>query len=169
MSKFTTYQLGEIYKSVSTTTAGTPVNSNGINLLNSLLIPANTFAAGDIITIQGMVSKDNAGSTYVPYFYWNTSASLVGAILIATGVAGATTGRNIMLYRRLHILTANGTGNASYVFSTTDSANSDLNFMGGAGSTLAINWTSAGYIILAGSRISSLDTLSGQWIKVSNF
>jgi hypothetical protein len=110
MSKFTTYQLGEIYKSVSTTTAGTPVNSNGINLLNSLLIPANTFAAGDIITIQGMVSKDNAGSTYVPYFYWNTSASLVGAILIATGVAGATTGRNIMLYRRLHILTANGTG-----------------------------------------------------------
>jgi hypothetical protein len=41
--------------------------------------------------------------------------------------------------------------------------------MGGAGSTLAINWTSAGYIILAGSRISSLDTLTGQWIKVSNF
>lgn len=169
MSKFTTYELGGVYKSVSTTTAGTPVNSNGINLLNSLLIPANTFAAGDILTIQGMVSKDNAGSTYWPYFYWNTSASLTGAILIGTGVAGTSVGRNIMFYRRLHVLTANGTGTGSYVFNTTDAANSDLNFMFGAGNTLAINWTSAGYIILAGQRLSSLDTLTGQWIKISNF
>ena len=170
MAKIIGYNVGVKYKVVTTTTPAGSVNSTSNTLINSLLIPANTFSSGDIVTIETCVTKSAANNAFSFYFYVNTSSTLVGATLVATNTSVAAATRAAQLYRRLTIDVASGSGNGTIVLNTSFAARDDI----GSGnhttgfSTLTTNWTVDQYIIVSGSVVSTSDTLSCQWIKASN-
>jgi hypothetical protein len=169
MAKIIGYNVGVKYKVVTTTTPAGSVNSTSNTLINSLLIPANTFSSGDIVTIETCVTKSAANNAFSFYFYVNTSATL-GGTLVATNTSVAAATRAAQLYRRLTIDVASGSGNGTIVLNTSFAARDDMgsgNYTTGF-STLTTNWTVDQYIIVSGSVVSTSDTLSCQWIKASN-
>ena len=170
MAKIIGYNVGVKYKVVTTTTPTGSVNSNFNTLINSLLIPANTFSSGDIVTIETCVTKSAANNLFSFYFYVNTSSTLVGATLVATNTSVASNVRAAQLYRRLAIDVASGSGNGTIVVNTSIAARDDIgiaNYTTGF-STLTTNWTTDQYLIVSGSVVSTSYTLSCQWIKASN-
>ena len=166
MSKFTTYPIGSPYKKISTATAGSAVSTIGIQLLNSLLIPANTFTTDDIITVEGGVSKSNTLGTMTLYLYWNTSASLSGAIQIGVSSAFASGARYVIIFRRMNIRSST---NNTIVAPSAVALNQDPNSVAGTMSTLVINWTNAGYLILAADHTSASESVTGEWLRVGNY
>ena len=170
MAKIDGFNVGKKYVVVTSTTPTGSINSTSITLIHSILIPANTFVADDIVTIETCISKSATNNTFSQYFYINTSASLTGAILIATNTAVVAATRAAQLYRRLAINVAAGTGNATIAVNSTINARDDIgvaNYTTGF-STLSINWTVDQYLIVAGSVVSTSDILTCQWIKAAN-
>jgi hypothetical protein len=169
MAKIDGFNVGKKYAVVTSTTPTGSVNSTSITLINSLLIPANTFSSGDIVTIETCVTKSAANNAFSFYFYVNTSATLVGATLVATNTSVATATRAAQLYRRLTIDVAAGTGNATIAVNSTFGVRDDISGTYTTGfSTLSINWTVDQYLIVAGSVVSTSDSLTCQWIKAAN-
>ena len=169
MAKIDGFNVGKKYAVVTSTTPTGSVNSTSITLIHSLLIPANTFSSGDIVTIETCVTKSAANNAFSFYFYVNTSATLVGATLVATNTSVATATRAAQLYRRLTIDVAAGTGNATIAVNSTFGVRDDISGTYTTGfSTLSINWTVDQYLIVAGSVVSTSDSLTCQWIKAAN-
>ena len=166
MAKFTTFSIGSPYKVITTTTAGSAVSTTGIQLLNSVLIPANTFVATDIVNITGGVSKSNSLGTLVVYLYWNTTSSLSGAIQL--GVTSTQTA-GIRYYLISRFLSIVNSSSNTIVQPVTIAGNNGSAIYTGALSTVAINWTNAGYIILAADHSSASESVTGEWIRVANF
>jgi hypothetical protein len=169
MAKIIGYNVGVKYKVVTATRPAGSVNSTSNTLINSLLIPANTFSSGDIVTIETCVTKSAANNAFSFYFYVNTSATLVGATLVATNTSVATATRAAQLYRRLTIDVAAGTGNATIAVNSTFGVRDDIGGTYTTGfSTLLIDWTVDQYLIVAGSVVNTSDSLTCQWIKAAN-
>ena len=169
MAKIDGFNVGKKYAVVTSTTPTGSVNSTSNTLIHSLLIPANTFSSGDIVTIETCVTKSAANNAFSFYFYVNTSATLVGATLVATNTSVASNIRAAQLYRRLAIDVAAGTGNGTIVLNTSFVARDDISGSYTSGfSTLTTNWTVDQYLIVSGSVVSTSDTLRCQWIKASN-
>jgi hypothetical protein len=169
MAKIDGFNVGKKYAVVTSTTPAGSVNSISNTLINSLLIPANTFSSGDIVTIETCVTKSAANNAFSFYFYVNTSATLVGATLVATNTSVATATRAAQLYRRLTIDVAAGTGNATIAVNSTFGVRDDISGTYTTGfSTLLIDWTVDQYLIVAGSVVNTSDSLTCQWIKAAN-
>jgi hypothetical protein len=169
MAKIDGFNVGKKYAVVTSTTPTGSVNSTSNTLINSLLIPANTFSSGDIVTIETCVTKSATNNTFSFYFYVNTSATLVGATLVATNTSVATATRAAQLYRRLAIDVAAGAGNATIAVNSTFGVRDDISGTYTTGfSTLSINWTVNQYLIVAGSVVSTSDFLTCEWIKAAN-
>ena len=169
MAKINAFNVGKKYAVVTSTTPTGSVNSTSITLIHSILIPANTFVADDVVTIETCNSKSATNNTFSQYFYINTSASLSGAILIATNTGILAGTRAAQLYRRLAINVPAGTGNATISLNSTFNVRDDISGTYTTGfSTLSINWTVDQYLIVAGSVVSTSDSLTCQWIKAAN-
>ena len=169
MAKISGYNVGVKYKVITNTTPTGNVNSTSNTLISSMLIPANTFSAGDIVTIETCVTKSSTFNTHTQLFFINTSPSLLGAIQIAT-TTGSVGTRAYQLYRRLAISVSDGTGNGTKTLNSTINARDDvgaITYTTGL-STLAINWKVEQYLIVSGSVVNIADTISCQWIKASN-
>jgi hypothetical protein len=170
MAKINNFNVGTTYKIVTATTPTGSVNSLSNTLINSILIDANTFSTNDIVTLETCVTKSGGVYQASIYFYYNTSASLAGATLMATFSNFGTSTRAAQLYRRLSIVTASGSGNGTQVLSTSFNGRDDIgtyNYTGGF-STLSINWTSDVYLIVSGFVANTAESLTCQWIKASN-
>lgn len=170
MSKINNFNVGNLYKIVTSTTPTGSVNSTSNTLIHSILIPANTFATNDIVTIETCVTKSGGVYNGTMYFYFNTSSSLVGATQMALQSNFGTTTRAAQLYRRLSIVNSGGSGDGTQVLNTGFSARDDIgvaNYTGGF-STLSINWTSDVYLIVSGLVANSAESLTCQWIKAAN-
>ncbi len=170
MAKINNFNVGTTYKIVTTTTPTGSVNSLSNTLINSILIPANTFSANDIVTLETCVTKSGGVYQGSTFFYYNTSSSLVGATLLGRFTTFGAATRAAQNYRRLAIVTADGSGNGTQVVSTSFNGRDDMgsyNYTGGF-STLSINWTSDVYLIVSGFVANSAESLTCQWIKASN-
>jgi len=170
MSKINNFNVGNLYKIVTSTTPTGSVTSASNTIINSILIPANTFSANSIVTLESCVTKSGAVYNASMFFYYNTSASLTGASLIATFSNFGTTTRAAQLYRRMSIVTSDGSGDGTQVLLTSFNGRDDIgsfNYTGGF-STLSINWTSDVYLIVSGLIANSAESLTCQWIKASN-
>jgi hypothetical protein len=171
MAKIDGFNVGKKYAVVTSTTPTGSVNSTSITLIHSILIPANTFVVDDVVTIETCNSKSATNNTFSQYFYINTSASLSGAILIATNTGIVAGTRAAQLYRRLAINVPAGTGNATIGINSTFNIRDDIgstNNHSTGFSTLSINWTVDQYLIVAGSVVNTSDSLTCQWIKAAN-
>ena len=170
MAKINNFNVGDLYKIVTSTTPTGTVNATSNTLIHSILIPSNTFISNDIVTIETCITKSGGVYNGSVYFYYNTSASLAGATLMATFSNFGTSTRAAQLYRRLSIVTASGSGNGTQVLSTSFNGRDDngtYNYTGGF-STLSINWASDVYLIVSGLVANSAESLTCQWIKAAN-
>lgn len=168
MSKFTPYPIGNPYKVKTNVTAGSAVSSTADTLLNSVLVPANTFTVGDVVMMEAMVSKSASLSTFIMRFYWNTTNSISGAIQIGVSGTLGSPVRSQVMNRQGLIRVANGTGLGTLVANSSTAVNSDT-LTTGASSTLAIDWTVNGYFIVSASHVSGSETVTGEWVKISNY
>jgi hypothetical protein len=164
----TTAQLAYLAKrlaktAISAAHTGTTANT----YVDGLLIPANTFGAGDIINVKSRVNKSTSVSTYTHRLYVNTTNNLSGSpILIATAATSAAANRFQQVSREIEIMVANGTGAGTEVMSASvgstqdDVQQTDI-------TTCAINWTVDQYIICAIQLANSGDSIVNHFIRTA--
>ena len=117
--------------------------TTAITLMKSVLIPANTYATGDVVKLLNRAVRSTATGTAANYFYINTTNSLTGATLIGTQLAAS---RYYANERNLYIKSTT----VSETIDVTTSISSDANVSSAnANSNLNINWTVNQYIIAA--------------------
>lgn len=153
MGRINGFDYTQDKKNIFTNTSiGTYQTSGSIVKLMSVFIPANSFSANDILTLQYRAEKSLATGTSTMQFYWNTSDTLTSATQLSTrGIAAA----NVSLagYRRLAVRTSNNNTLISAVSYAQDTDYS--NWIGVNPSTVSINWTVDSYIMLGGFGASS--------------
>jgi hypothetical protein len=116
------FGVGESYQYFTNVGPGTGRTYSSVHgtyvIMTSVTVPLNFFQAGDIVTVEAACSKQgNTDSWYLAMFS-NTSASLTNARLI--GYCMDNTVPNIsltysLIQRKLHIITANGTDQGTWV------------------------------------------------------
>ena len=153
----------QLYRRVNVTDSGVISSSTALTLVYSQLIPANTFAAGDIITIswRGQKTNFNAGNTQ--YFYINTSSTVSGATLLGTH-GTSTNVRMVQIDRKLYI--KNTTTNTEVYSPTSPVALYYTATSTAAFSNIAVNWTIDQYLIAANTLASALDTFKGSSFEI---
>ena len=130
-----------VSKDITDSTALTGTTT--ITLMKSVLIPADTYATGDVVKILNRVSRNTTTGTASNYFYINTTNSLTGATLVGTQSAAS---RYYANERNLYIKSTT----VSETIDVTTSISSDANVSSAsANSNLNINWTVNQYIIAA--------------------
>jgi hypothetical protein len=152
-------------------TSGIPsayVNAASNQKITSVYVPANTFSAGDILSIEWIVRLTGLTSgNFSSNLYWNETDDLTTPTqLTSRSVANSNIGYK--QNRRLSIAVANGTGNGSITYGVGTGLDSDFAAATFAiSSGLALNWTIDSYIILAGFCGVSTGVRT-EFFKVSN-
>jgi hypothetical protein len=164
----TTAQLAYLAKrlaktAISAAHTGTTANT----YVDGLLIPANTFGAGDIINVKSRVNKSTSVSTFTHRLYVNTTNNLSGSpILIATAATSAAANRFQQLSREIEIMVANGTGAGTEVMAASAGSTQD-DVQQTDITTCAINWTVDQYIICAIQLANSGDSIVNHFIRTT--
>tara|TARA_R110001606_G_scaffold398053_1_gene576179 strand:- start:70 stop:1347 length:1278 start_codon:yes stop_codon:yes gene_type:complete len=120
-------------------------------VFTEVLIPANTFGAGDIINFKALLACDYTGGgvTYLNAAFSTTT----GVNGTAFGATASSTDRATMFDKTLVIITANGTGNGTAALSLDQSVDQNNNgkfaFPDGTNG-IAIDWTQDVYVNLFG-------------------
>lgn len=123
----------------STTLTGT----TAITLMKSVLIPANTFATGDVVKILSRAIRNTATGSANNLFYLNTTNTLTGATLLATQTS---TSIFFGMERSIYIKSAT---NSETIIPTNSSSGSEVGVSVLGVSNLNINWAVNQYIIAA--------------------
>lgn len=122
----------------------TQATSSCDTVRRSVLIPANTFAAGDVLMLRSMQQiSDTTGWTYSTI--WISTNGTIGAPQGGIGLAQVQTPGNGKAFfeKTLFIQTADGTGNGTSVWAPTESVETWGNGTQGGDAIVgeAINWT----------------------------
>ena len=168
MSKFNGFDFYD--KKQVVLTSGMPsnyVNASSTTKITSVYVPANTFAAGDILHIEWLCRLTGLTSgNFSSNLYWNETDDLTSPIqLTIRGVPNTSIfyGQN----RRLSVIVADGTVNGSKIYATGNAHDSDFTAISFVLSTVALNWTVDSYIILAGFCGTGTGVRT-EFLKVSN-
>jgi hypothetical protein len=158
-----TQAVRTIYKDFTASAALT--GTTAITLINSALIPANTVSVGNEVEIKARAQRDTTTGNASMFLYFNTSASLSGATLIATLGPGAVA--YYAMVRSLFVKSVSDSESANTTVSLTTSeaaATSGLTM-----ASLNIDWTSNVYIIQAfqNAAVGNSTTSRGMMIKLS--
>ena len=138
-------KTGSIYKDLNNQTAVTGTTAN--TKVVSQLVPANTFAVGDIIEIKCRFGKTTSTGLTTLRMYINTADSLTvpAATLIATSTTSA--GANNYLGTERQVLIKSATVTQS--INAASNLFSDLGNFNGVQTNSNIDWTVNQYIIFA--------------------
>jgi hypothetical protein len=129
-----------IYKS---TTDGTGITGvAGEQITASQLIPANTFAVGDIIRVTWRVTKTGTASSLTCKLYANSSVSLSGATQLGIITPGFTNSNSNAFQRHLAIKASNNTQVTAPAGNTFTDFNTLTSF-----TAANIDWTVNQYLI----------------------
>ena len=150
-----------------TTSDSTPINATASTYAQSVSIPPNSFAAGDIIEIKTKARKTGVIGTQLLRFYVCTGQTLSGAILLGTGTAAANTTIYASLLRSLVIKDA--TGNTETFPSAIASQTDEGTLSTATATSNAINWTIQQYIIVAVQDSSASDSTIISSLKATKF
>jgi hypothetical protein len=140
--------------SVGDGTAVTGTTNN--TLCKTLTLSANARGANDAPIVFFQIKKTGTAGGATVRLYWNTTASLTGAILLAS--TGSNNTATQFTIRHLGIEVADGTGNGTQVFNATTAANNCYGAVAAALTTAAINWTVSGFLIVAIQNASTGDS-----------
>jgi hypothetical protein len=130
-----------VSKDITDSTALT--GTTAITLMKSILIPANTYATGDVVKILNRAIRSTVTGTASNLFYINTTNSLTGATLVGTQSAAS---RYYANERNLYIKSTT----ISETLDVATSLSSDANVSSAnPNSNLNIDWSVNQYIIAA--------------------
>ncbi len=135
----------KIYNFIQSTDGATVTLTTANTLSSTLLIPANTVAVGDSISIKARASKTGTASTSRIFIYINTSATLSGATLLASGPSAA--GLQIFQQLSRELIVKSSTVTES--FPTGTALITDDNTTSVAISNTNIDWTTNKYFIFS--------------------
>lgn len=116
--------------------------TTAITLMKSILIPANTYATGEVVKMLSRAVRNTATGTGNNYFYINTTNSLTGATLI-----GNQSGTNSFygMERSLYIKSSTN----SETIGTSTASGSEVAIASAGSLNINIDWTVNQYIISA--------------------
>jgi hypothetical protein len=129
-----------VSKDITDSTALT--GTTAITLMKSVLIPANTYATGDVVKLLNRSIRSTATGTAINYFYINTTNSLTGATLVGTQ---STSASYYAMERSIYIKS----NTISETINTVTSSGSEVGTGANGISNLNIDWTVNQYIIAA--------------------
>ena len=129
-----------VSKDITDSTALT--GTTAITLMKSILIPADTYATGDVVKILNRAIRNTASGTAVNYFYINTTNSLTGATLVGTQ---STSASYYAMEKSIYIKSTT----ISETINTASSSGSEVGTGANGISNLNIDWTVNQYIIAA--------------------
>ena len=130
-----------VTKDITDSTALT--GTTAITLMKSILIPANTYATGDVVKILSRAVRNTATGNGNNLFYLNTTNTLTGATLLATQTSASIF---FGMERSIYIKSAI---NSETIIPTTSSSGSEVGASVLGVSNLNINWAVNQYIIAA--------------------
>lgn len=132
--------INKLYEYGTTTHTGNTTNT----ILESVLVPANTYRDGDHILLDGMFGKTGTANIWFIRFYWvaGSTPTLSGATQLSIRGMGSTNLFTIQ-NRRLYIRTADGTGSGFTLGTEVAAAGSGLynDYRSEGVSNLALDWT----------------------------
>jgi hypothetical protein len=117
--------------------------TTAITLMKSILIPANTYATGDVVKILNRAIRNTATGTAINYFYINTTNSLTGATLVGSQSTAAS---YYAMERSLYI---KSTTVSETINNTTSPSGSEVGSVVNGNLNLNIDWSVNQYIIAA--------------------
>ena len=171
MTKIMGFNMYSPFKTINLTTPQPTTSSLTERKLGSILVPANTFSAGDSLKVECFARKQNTNATSNIKLYWNSADSISSPspIRIGENLSIIATATAIPIVRRLGVNTSDGSGNGtSVLLNTIDVYQDYINNNTSLPSNLALNWTVDSYIILAGDVDNASDILNCQWIRITN-
>lgn len=168
----------KVKKSVGTVSvSGTTGSSTTFYKLSSVRVD-NIFTASEVLTVTGMVTKTGTSGTCSLQLYWNNTDDLNTPTSLGFYRSNNVNGVTFLFQRRIAIDGVTGSGNGSMILNPNTNALNDLmpsaNGHGATGGGVwysPINWTTTGYIILAGQNSSAgvnLDFLRSVSLQITN-
>jgi len=141
-------------------TDGTAVTGTTANTLtDSILIPANTVAVGDVITLRTRVCKTGTAGLLSVRAYVNTSAAIGGANVAISSNANTT--RFSQMVRQLAVKSSTNTEGFAIGGSFTDDAQTGTVVV-----SSNINWTVDQYLVISVQNTSAADSTISSFIHV---
>lgn len=167
MSKLIGYNYGTSFKIFQNTTSAS-TNATSTTYLSGILIPNNTYSVGDFPRCNAFFEKTGANNGYDVRLYWNSTNDLSGSPVLLGVVSSATaTAGTYNMYRQIKI--TGTTGNSSLIISTSNTTLPYEPFpMSQTPLNVTIDWTIDGYIIAAARCISSSDSITVHYLRVTN-
>jgi len=192
------FTLGVAFNVVSDCAAVTGITTSGPSIIKSIEIPPNNFGAGDIVTLQAVLSKAGTSGGYYYEVYWNTSNTLSGARKVLESINPTNDGIYIPntytysnIYYRMQIVSltqsttvydpyytytgATAGKGTDLITRNTTTPGSVFEQIGAQESLTSIDWTyynetlsRGGFFIIAGGCQNPADRLRCEWIKIAN-
>ena len=147
-----------IYKN---TTPQTVSASTSNTVLQSILIPANTFKAGDLIEASYRLKKVGVNNTCAVRLAVNTSLTTAGYTIMATTNFNPANNLYNSVQRVFQVITAN---NNTESFGSLTLSNTDFTNNTAAVSNLSIDWTVDQYVFTAALPVSSSDSITSTYL-----
>lgn len=162
-------KLDAILKSnISETTTDGAVTSGTSNTYSQgVLIPAGSVVAGNVLEALTICRKVGTNNTYSVRMYINSTNDLSGSpILIGFSTAVGATILQTTLHRLIRVKVTNGTGAGTEVSNTSVASLNDFGGLTSAVSTLAIDWTTDKYLVVAIQNVSGSDSSRVSMLKL---
>jgi hypothetical protein len=155
-------------------TAGATTSSSTYVKLGSVRVD-NVFTASEVLTVTSMVTKTGINGTCSLHLYYNNTDDLTTPTSLGFYRTNNVNGITFLFQRRLAISGVTGSGNGTIVMRNTTNAINDLMpSSNGHGATAGgfiyspIDWTTEGYIIIAGQTGQPTDFLKFISLQISN-
>ena len=145
-----------------TVTDGTSITGTTTSTkTTSILIPANTIAAGDVLNLRVRTRKTGTAGTQIIRVYFNT-ADAIGGSIVGTSSTAAATSLYVQMSRALAVKSATNTES----FPSTAGAMFDDAATGTAVTASNIDWTVAQYLVIAVQNSSTADTSLSSFVHL---
>ncbi len=153
----------KIYNFIQSSDGTAVTGTTNTTLTSTLLIPANTVAVGDSISLKVRAVKTGTAGTSRVFTYANTSATISGATLLASGPAAAAANIYHQVSREFVITSATTTqGFPSGTALITDDVNTSVTI-----TNSNIDWTVDQYIVFAINNASAADSTKTTYARAT--
>lgn len=144
-----------------TTTSATLSNTITNTIMSQSLIPANTFAAGDVVEIRARATRPIGTGSFTTRIYLNTSITLSGATVVGTY---QSTNIFNQFCRTLVIRTP--TNSEVYLATATTAGTDDLSNTGTTITNISNNWAVDQYMLFALQHGTTFNSGSLSFFKI---
>mgnify|MGYP006921330555 CR=1 FL=1 len=161
-SKASTSNTPQVLYQDTSNSAAITGNTNN-NIAKSFLIPANTVVSGNILELLARSIKTGANNISTLRFHHNTTNSLSGATQI--GIMSSAVGTSLFFGKET-IMVVKSSTSTEVVLSSFSTTTDRSNLISNSATSLAMNWTTDVWIIIAIQNASSADSTIVSFVRL---